>query len=110
MGTSRLERLLDSYRLATKRRPPRGQILVHNRSTPRTDPGTPGFRAWWTKPATGFVSCDCGWRPDLGRHYRVERPGPLAERRGRPGVHWTGRYPSDRAARRTRSRSADHVE
>jgi hypothetical protein len=42
-----------------------------------------GFRAWWAKPATEFVPCDCGWRPDLGVRYRVERPGSFAARLGR---------------------------
>jgi hypothetical protein len=85
---NRLQKLLDSYHLATKQRSPRGQILVHNRvhHTERTGQGTRGFRAWWTKPAAEFVSCDCGWRPDLGKHYRVERPGPLVPRRGRRGL------------------------
>jgi hypothetical protein len=84
----RLRKLLDSYRLATRQRPPRGQILVHNRvdHTTRTGQGTRGFRAWWTKPAAEFVSCDCGWRPDLGEHYRVERLGPLIPRRRRTRV------------------------
>jgi hypothetical protein len=100
MGTSRLERLLDSYRLATKRRPPRGQILVHNRSTPRTDPGTPGFRAWWTKPAIGFVLCDCGWRPDLGRHYRVHRPGSPVRRTSRNAPASAGPRNEETPARR----------
>jgi hypothetical protein len=77
-------RLLKSYQLATKQPPPPGYILVHNRlSAPQKRQGTRGLRAWWTKPAAEFVLCDCGWRPDLGPHYRVQRPGPLVERRGR---------------------------
>jgi hypothetical protein len=87
LGTNRLAKLIESYRLATKQRPPAGQILVHNRveTGPRTAPGTGRFRAWWAKPGTEFVPCDCGWRPDLGEHYRVDRPVSLAERmrRGR---------------------------
>jgi hypothetical protein len=73
-------KLIDSYRLATKVSPPTGYILVHNH------PGSKSFRAWWTKPGEEFVSCDCGWRPDLGEHYRVERAGPLVARRRRIGI------------------------
>jgi hypothetical protein len=86
--TNRFVKLIESYRLATKQRPPAGQILVHNRveTTPRTGQGTRGFRARWAKPATEFVLCDCGWRPDLGKHHRVERAGRLIPRRGRRGI------------------------
>jgi hypothetical protein len=79
---NRFANLIDSYRLATKEPPPAGYILVHNL------PDSHGFRAWWTKPGDELVLCDCGWRPDLGEHYRVQRPGSSAERlrrrRGRP--------------------------
>jgi hypothetical protein len=30
-----------------------------------------GFRAWEDDPAPQYVVCDCGWRPELGIHYRV---------------------------------------
>jgi hypothetical protein len=77
-----LASLVDSYRLATKEPPPAGHILVHNR------PDSRAFRAWWAEPGEEFVLCDCGWRSDLGEHYRVQRPGSNAERfrrrRGRP--------------------------
>jgi hypothetical protein len=33
-----------------------------------------------------FVLCECGWRPDLGEHYRVHRPGSYAERLWRRGA------------------------
>jgi hypothetical protein len=29
---------------------------------------------WRAEPAAEFVLCDCGWRADLGKHYRVQRP------------------------------------
>ena len=32
--------------------------------------GHRGFRAWWAEPAGDVVPCDCGWRPELGVHYR----------------------------------------
>jgi hypothetical protein len=85
---NRLKRLVDSYRLATERPPPPGQILVHNqgKSTRRTFQSAHGFRAWWAEPGAEFILCDCGWRPDLGVHYRVHRPGPLVRRRWRRGV------------------------
>jgi hypothetical protein len=77
-----LASLVDSYHLATKEPPPAGHILVHNR------PDSRAFRAWWAEPGDEFVLCDCGWRSDLGEHYRVQRPGSNAERfprrRGRP--------------------------
>jgi hypothetical protein len=72
-----LSKLVESYRLATKEPPPPGHILAHNR------PDSRGFRAWWATPGAEFVPCDCGWRPDLGKHYRVQRPGSNAERLGR---------------------------
>jgi hypothetical protein len=71
---NRLASLVDSYRLATKEPPPAGHILVHNR------PDSRAFRAWWAEPGDEFVLCDCEWRPDLGEHYRVQRPGSNAER------------------------------
>jgi hypothetical protein len=83
--TNHLKTLLDSYHLATKRRSPRGQILVHNRSTLRTEPGTRGFRARWSKPAPEFI-LSIADGPDLGEHRRVERAGPLLRRRRRTGV------------------------
>jgi hypothetical protein len=86
--TNRLTRLLDSYHLATKQPPPAGHVLVHNQhnSAPLAPEHSPRFRAWWAKPATVFILCRCGWRPDLGEHYRVHRPGPLIRRTSRYGV------------------------
>jgi hypothetical protein len=79
---NRFAKLIDSYRLATEVSPPTGYILVHNL------PDSRAFRAWWTKRGAEFILRDCGWRPDLGEHYRVQRPGSYAERlwrrRGRP--------------------------
>jgi hypothetical protein len=84
---NRLATLIDSYRLATEGPPPAGQVLVHNnvKHTPSMQQGARGFRAWWAAPATELVLCDCGWRSDLGEHYRVDRPISFAERvrRGR---------------------------
>ena len=80
--TNHLVSLVDSYRLATKEPPPAGHILVHSRLDSRA------FRAWWTEPGDELVLCDCEWRPDLGEHYRVERPGSSGQRsrrhKGRP--------------------------
>jgi hypothetical protein len=85
---NRLKSLVDSYRLATKRLPPPGQILVHNqiRSAPGNCQGPRSFRAWWATPGEEFVLCDCGWRPDLGQHYRVHRLGPFVRRRWDAGL------------------------
>jgi hypothetical protein len=61
----------------------RGQILVHNkvRGAPGGNARGRGFRAWWAKPGREFTPCACGWRPDLGQHYRVQRTGPVVGRR-----------------------------
>jgi hypothetical protein len=80
--TNRLSELVESYRLAGDQPPPSGHILVHGRITART----PDFRAWWATPGEGYAFCDCGWRPDLGKHYRVARVGALIPRRKRRGV------------------------
>jgi hypothetical protein len=79
---NRFANLIDSYRLATKEPPPTGYILVHNL------PDSRGFRAWWTKPGDELVLCDCGWRRDLGEHYRVQR---FWRRTGRPRADGIGR-------------------
>jgi hypothetical protein len=86
--TNRVARLLDSYHLATKQPPPTGLVLVHNQLSgpPLAHGRSPPLRACWAKPATEFVPCKCGWRPDLGAHYRVHRPGPLVRRTSRHGV------------------------
>src|SRR5262249_32158346 len=61
---------------------PEGWLLAHNniKHGVRTRHGERGFRAFWLDPKTHshWVICDCGWRPDLGTHYR--RP----EARNRP--------------------------
>jgi hypothetical protein len=78
LNTNRLSTLVDSYQLATKQAPPTGLILIHNQ--PR-GAGPTGFRAWWAKPGKQFNRCACGWRPDLGEHYRVQRVGPVVRPR-----------------------------
>jgi hypothetical protein len=86
LRTNRFAKLVESYHLATKQPPPSGHILVHNtvRRAPQTHQGSRSFRAWWTQPDTELVLCDCGWRPDLGKHYRVERVRRFrVSRRGR---------------------------
>lgn len=85
-GTSRFARLLESYRLATKQPPAPGLVLVHNQLSRSTPAHEKSFRAWWEKPAAEIVPCSCGWRPDLGDHYRVHRPGPIVRRTTRHGV------------------------
>jgi hypothetical protein len=56
---NRFANLIDSYRLATRQPPPAGHILVHNL------PNSRAFRAWWMKPGTEFVLCECGWRAPI---------------------------------------------
>lgn len=59
---------------------PDGKWLVHNQVTvgitPKRRPGVQGFRAWLDELGTERrTPCDCGWAPELGRHYRVEKGG-----------------------------------
>jgi hypothetical protein len=86
LGSSRFARLLESYRLATKQPPPPGLVLVHNQLSGPTPRQGKSFRAWWAKPAAEIVPCTCGWRPDLGDHYRIHRPCPIVRRTTRHGV------------------------
>jgi hypothetical protein len=66
-----------NFHLITNQPPPAGYVLMHNHvhHTPRTRMGTNGFRAWWV-PADdpSLVVCECGWRPDLGVHFKVRMP------------------------------------
>jgi len=54
---------------------PAGFILCHNhiKHHARTRQGTNGFRAWFSLPSAKHLVCDCGWRPELGKHYRIDR-------------------------------------
>ena len=81
---------------------PSGRILVHNHisRTPYMTHGLNGFRYWYDwPPGSGkksrhfntdivggkfvrapqelpnYVVCKCGWRPDLGMHYRIRGMG-----------------------------------
>lgn len=54
---------------------PPGQIVVHNSVRPTRRLNSRGFRAWLDAPADQYVLCDCGWGPELGDHYRVQRSG-----------------------------------
>jgi hypothetical protein len=58
--------------------PPAGFILLHNnvKHGPRTRQGTNGFRAWFSVPSAEHLDCDCGWRPELGKHYRIDPASP----------------------------------
>ena len=58
---------------------PVDKILAHNSVRPAsalTKQGAKGFRFFAVEPSGLWVVCDCGWRPDLGAHYRV-LPPPL---------------------------------
>ena len=71
---------------------PSGQFLVHNhikRPTRSEDIGFGGFRVWLqlTADDEDVVLCDCGWAPELGKHYIT---APLAERRH--ALHLEYRY------------------
>ena len=53
---------------------PAGHIVVHNRVRPARRLGTRGFRAFLTaRDPQRYESCDCGWAPEVGEHYRVRR-------------------------------------
>jgi hypothetical protein len=53
---------------------PEGWLLAHNniKHGVAARHGIGGFRVFWLEPKTHrhWVVCDCGWRPDLGTHYR----------------------------------------
>jgi hypothetical protein len=53
---------------------PDGYLLAHNhvRHGRRTRDGTRGFRMFYVRPDPAkWIECACGWREDLGVHYRV---------------------------------------
>jgi hypothetical protein len=56
------------------------QVYVHNwvQPIPRRI-GRAGFRAWLCPPDPEYLEvCDCGWAPELGKHYRVRSaPRPV---------------------------------
>lgn len=57
---------------------PDGWVLVHNSVRPTRQIGSRGFRIWLDEPdAPRLVSCDCGWAPELGKHFRVQRDASL---------------------------------
>jgi hypothetical protein len=55
---------------------PAGHVLVHNTVLPSSGIDHPrGFHPRFLRPDTpGLVLCDCDFAPELGPHYRVERP------------------------------------
>lgn len=54
---------------------PADQLLVHNHVTPTRRLGSRGFRAWLSprEDRPRLAVCNCGWAPELGRHFRVRR-------------------------------------
>jgi hypothetical protein len=54
---------------------PVGALIIHNRSGRHRDEmsGQNGFRVWFDDPHENYIRCLCGWRPDLGIHYRVRK-------------------------------------
>ena len=50
---------------------PTGQVLVHNRVRPAERSGERGFRWWMQQPNERTVVCDCGWAPEIMKHYRI---------------------------------------
>jgi hypothetical protein len=57
------------------RKLPQGQVLVHNRVQPASPIGMNGFRIWRQSLADKpkLTICKCGWAPQAGVHYRVEK-------------------------------------
>jgi hypothetical protein len=51
---------------------PKDYHLAHNHiaHTVNMTHGLNGFRRFWIPPEWKWVKCRCGWRPDLGPHYR----------------------------------------
>jgi hypothetical protein len=53
---------------------PGDKVLVHNHVKPALRLGIRGFRAWLSSPDPDTLEvCNCGWAPELRRHYRVIR-------------------------------------
>jgi hypothetical protein len=52
---------------------PRGKIAIHNNIEHHAGQKSEenGFRVWFDDPHVNYVECSCGWRLDLGIHYRV---------------------------------------
>jgi hypothetical protein len=78
---------------------PSGRILTHNhiRRHAQMGHGSNGFRYWYDWPPGSkkkswhfgqvgdgklpdYVICKCGWRPDLGVHYRIKGVGSAGYR------------------------------
>jgi hypothetical protein len=58
-------------------RAPPGRILAHGHVrpvSPKAKQNVNGFRFFAVDLTSLWTICDCGWRPDLGMHYR---PAPL---------------------------------
>jgi|GraSoiStandDraft_1057264.scaffolds.fasta_scaffold654245_1 hypothetical protein len=53
------------------------RVLVHNHvsHTASMEYGRNGFRCWTQIKRANLELCKCGWRPDLGTHYRVKGAG-----------------------------------
>jgi hypothetical protein len=58
-------------------RPWKDWVLVHNHVAHTVDmkQGVNGFRARRSPNNARIEPCPCGWRPDLGSHYRVRGMG-----------------------------------
>ena len=52
---------------------PVGKIVVHSHVRPTRRLGSRGFRAWLDEPSSKYETCSCGWAPEFGIHYRVDR-------------------------------------
>lgn len=62
---------------------PVGRVVVHNHVYPVARRlGSRGSRAWLAAPSDRLVVCDCGWAPELGRHYRMAGAGDGSLRPG----------------------------
>jgi hypothetical protein len=67
------------YLTGIPRKPiPQGQCVVHNHVRPAGFPNVPvrtmGFRVWRQDLEPDRLEiCDCGWAPELERHYRVKQ-------------------------------------
>lgn len=79
-------------------RTPDGYVLVHNSVSPARRLGTRGFRAWLEDVDAANprrVLCGCDWAPELGAHYRIDRPTTEA---GGSTVAQLSRTPSARGS------------
>lgn len=63
---------------------PRDWVIIHNHIHHDADTphGLNGFRVWRSPHSQRHHAiCGCGWRPDLGKHYKMRSPDEVRAHR-----------------------------